>query len=148
VHNVSVFAVGGGTELSLHIKLPGDLSLDDAHEIAEEVERAIREAVPEIDAVQTHLEPLTEEGSGTRPGEQEVADDHDVVTRIVRETTGQEPAALRFLHTDDGLVAYLTLHLTRGTALADAHAQASRIEEQIRRERPDITDVLVHTEPS
>jgi cation diffusion facilitator family transporter len=148
VHNVSVFAVGGGTELSLHIKLPGDLSLDDAHEIAEEVERAIREAVPEIDAVQTHLEPLAEEGSGTRPGEKEVADDHDVVTRIVRETTGQEPAELRFLHTDEGLVAYLTLHLTSGTALADAHAQASHIEEQIRRERPDIADVLVHTEPS
>lgn len=148
VHNVSVFAVGGGTELSLHIKLPGDLSLDDAHEIAEEVERAIREAVPEIDAVQTHLEPLAEEGSGTRPGEKEVADDHDVVTRIVRETTGHEPAELRFLHTDEGLVAYLTLHLTSGTALADAHAQASHIEEQIRRERPDIADVLVHTEPS
>jgi cation diffusion facilitator family transporter len=148
VHNVSVLAVGGGNELSLHIKLPGDLSLDDAHEIAEEVERAIRDAVPEIDAVQTHLEPLAEEGSGTRPREQEVADDHDVVARIVRETTGLEPAELRFLNTDEGLVAYLTLQLTSGTALADAHAQASRIEEQIRRERPEIADVIVHTEPA
>jgi divalent metal cation (Fe/Co/Zn/Cd) transporter len=147
VHNVSVLSVGGGTELSLHIKLPGDLSLDDAHEIAEEVERAIREAVPEIDAVQTHLEPLTEESAGVRPRAQEVADDRDTVARIVRETTGHEPAELRFLHTDEGLVAYLTLHLTGVTALADAHAQASRIEEQIRRERPEIADVIVHTEP-
>jgi len=31
--------------------------------------------------------------------------------------------------------------------LADAHARASRIEERIRRERPGIADVIVHTEP-
>jgi cation diffusion facilitator family transporter len=148
VHNVSVLAVDNGTELSLHIKLPGDLSLDEAHDIAEEVEQAIHSAVPEIDVVQTHLEPLAEEGSGTRPEQQEVAADQDAVARIVRETTGLEPAELRFLQTDEGLVAYLTLHLTSGTALADAHAQASRIEEQIRRERPDIADVVVHTEPA
>jgi cation diffusion facilitator family transporter len=148
VHNVSVLAVGGGTELSLHIKLPGDLSLDEAHEIAEEVERAIREAVPEIAAVQTHLEPLAEQASGVRPREHEVADDYEIVARIVRETTGQEPAELRFLNTDEGLVAFLTLQLTSGTVLADAHMEASRIEEQIRRERPEIADVIVHTEPA
>jgi divalent metal cation (Fe/Co/Zn/Cd) transporter len=103
--------------------------------------------VPELSRVQTHLEPLTEESAGVHPGAGEVEVDSDVVARIVREVTGAEPAELRFLHTDDGLVAYLTLHLTGGTALADAHSQASRIEEQIRRERPEIADVIVHTEP-
>ncbi|MDX6485948.1 MAG: hypothetical protein QOF43_1101, partial [Gaiellaceae bacterium] len=34
VHNVSVLSVGSGTELSLHLKLPGDLSLEEAHAIA------------------------------------------------------------------------------------------------------------------
>src|SRR4051794_31739984 len=53
VHNVSVLSVGSSNELSLHLKLPGDLSLEEAHEIAEEVERAIREGVPEVDSVQT-----------------------------------------------------------------------------------------------
>jgi len=147
VHNVSVLSVGGGMELSLHIKLPGDLPLEEAHDIAEEVERAIHEAVPEVGTVQTHLEPLAEESAGTRPHALEVADDRDIVTRIVRDATGSNPAELRFLNTDEGLVAYLTLHLTGATALADAHAQASRIEEQIRRERPEIADVIVHTEP-
>jgi len=31
--------------------------------------------------------------------------------------------------------------------LDDAHARASAIEERIRRERPEIADVIVHTEP-
>ena len=34
-----------------------------------------------------------------------------------------------------------------GTPLADAHARASEIEERIRSERPEIADVIVHTEP-
>jgi cation diffusion facilitator family transporter len=148
VHNVSVLSVGSSTELSLHLKLPGDLSLEEAHEIAEEVERAIHAAVPEVDSVQTHLEPLAEEIAGTRPRGREVADNYEIIERIVRETTGTTPHELRFLHTDEGLVAFLTLRLGGGNALNDAHAQASQIEEAIRRERPEIADVIVHTEPS
>jgi divalent metal cation (Fe/Co/Zn/Cd) transporter len=45
------------------------------------------------------------------------------------------------------LVALVTLGLDPGTALADAHRRASEIEERIRRERPEIADVIVHTEP-
>jgi cation diffusion facilitator family transporter len=148
VHNVSVLTVDAGTQLSLHLKLPGDLSLEEAHEIAEEVEQAIRDAVPELDAVQTHIEPLAEEGSGTRPVDAEVAEDYDIVERIVLDATDAEPEELRFLHTDEGLVAYLTLRLGAGTALSEAHSLASEIEEMIRRRRPEIADVIVHTEPS
>ena len=145
VHNVSVLRVGGGTEVSLHLKLPGDLTLEEAHQVATEVEQAITAAVPEVDSVQTHVEPLAEVGEGRR-----VADDsaeRDLVLRIVREITGQEPRELRFLRTDDGLVAHLTLALEGGSRLADAHARASEIEERIRRVRPEISDVVVHTEP-
>jgi cation diffusion facilitator family transporter len=141
VHNVSVLSLDSGTELSLHIKLPGDLSLEEAHAIAEEVERAIARAVPEVSSVQTHLEPLEQEAEGTA-----VAGDAESVRRIVRDELGVEPVELRFVDTDDGLVAYLTLRLGADT-LADAHADASRIEELIRRERPEISEVVVHTEP-
>jgi cation diffusion facilitator family transporter len=142
IHNLSVVRVGGSTEVSLHLKLPGELPLEDAHEIASEVERAIVESVPEVDTVQTHLEPLAEAAEG-----ESVDGDRGLVERIVREQTGQAPRELRFLRTDDGLLAYLTLRLDPDTSLADAHARASEVEERIRRERPEISDVIVHTEP-
>ncbi len=141
VHNVSVVSVDTGTELSLHLKLPGDLPLEEAHAIAEEVERAIELAVPEVSSVRTHLEPLAVEAAGT-----EVSGDAETVRRIVRAELGVDPAELRFVDTDEGLVAYLTLRLGSDT-LAAAHADASRIEELIRRERPEIADIVVHTEP-
>ncbi|MFL5940841.1 MAG: cation transporter dimerization domain-containing protein, partial [Gaiellaceae bacterium] len=128
-----------------HLKLPGDLPLEEAHEIATEVEGAIVESVPEVDLVQTHLEPLAEAAEGRSVAA--AAADRELIERIVREETGGPPRELRFLRTDDGLLAHLTLCLDPGTSLAEAHARASEIEERIRSERPEIADVIVHTEP-
>jgi cation diffusion facilitator family transporter len=147
IHNVSVLRVGPETEVSLHLKLPGELTLEEAHAIASEVERAIRESVDEVTAVQTHLEPLAEPEPGQAAPSAGGAGDAEAVRRIVREVTGSPPRELRFLQTDDGLVAFLTLGLDPASPLSEAHDRASRIEEEIRRERPEIADVIVHTEP-
>lgn len=147
VHNVTVLEVAGGTEVSLHLKLPGELSLDQAHDIAEQVEGAIRAAVPEVSAVQTHLEPLAEQAPGHAPQDAEIERELQAVLAIVRAETGGPPRELRFLHTTEGLVAFLTLGLEPDTPLADAHARASRVEARIREVRPEIADVVVHTEP-
>ena len=145
IHNLTVLRVGPVTEVSLHLKLPGELSLEDAHSVATEVERAIVESVPEVDEVRTHLEPIAEAEEGRSVDE--AAAGRELVERIVQETTGQRPRELRFLNTDRGLLAYLTLGLDASTPLAQAHARASEIEERIRREQPGIADVVVHTEP-
>ena len=147
IHNVSVVSVDGGSQLSLHLKLPGELSLDEAHDIASEVERAIADALPEIAAVHTHLEPLAETGEGRSPSAATTAGDTETVLRIVHAELGRPPRELRFLETEDGLVAFLTLGLEPEQSLAEAHARASEIEQRIRAERPAIADVIVHTEP-
>jgi divalent metal cation (Fe/Co/Zn/Cd) transporter len=145
IHNLTVLRVGRRSEVSLHLKLPGDLPLEDAHAVATEVERAITESVPEVGEVRTHLEPIAEAQEGRRVDETVAG--REQLARIVREATGKPPRELRFLNTDRGLLAYLTLGLDPSTSLADAHARASEIEERIRRERPEIADVVVHTEP-
>ena len=143
IHNLRVVELEGRNELSLHLKLPGGLSLEQAHELAEQLEWAICDAVPELDAVQSHLEPLSESGAA-----QEVADDAAAVERVVLELTGAPPRALRLLRTETGVIAFLTLGLDPTSTLATAHARASEIEARIRRDAPEIADVIVHTEPS
>src|SRR5918992_1296880 len=140
IHNLSLVTVGRTTELSLHLKLPGDVRLDEAHEVAEQVERAIVAAAPEIGSVQTHLEPLREASAAVElaPGQ---------VARVVRELVGTAPRQVRVLRTEDGVVAFLTLGLDPASTLADAHARASEVEERLRAEHPEIADVIVHTEP-
>src|SRR5215208_4572509 len=145
VHNVTVLSGDGRTEISLHLKLPGDLPLEDAHAVASSVERAIAQALPEVDSVQTHVEPLSEE-AGMRPAAGTALDEATVV-RIVSEETGRPPRKLRFLQTDEGLFAFLTLSLEPGETLAGAHELASRVEERIHAACPRIAELIVHTEP-
>jgi cation diffusion facilitator family transporter len=142
IHNLSVLRTDDGAQVSLHLKLPADLPLEEAHAVASEVEQAIAESVPEVSTVRTHLEPLAEPARGTT-----VERDTGFVEQIVREATGGEPRELRFLETDEGLVAFLTLGLDPGLPLAEAHRRASEVEERIRRKLPEIADVIVHTEP-
>lgn len=144
IHNVSVLRVGERVEISLHLKLPGSLSLAEAHDVATEVEEAIRADLPEVDRVQTHLEPLADDSDA----EQLVTGEEvERVAIIVNEATGRRPRELRLVRTDEGLVAFLTLSMDPSRALAEAHAAASEIEERIRRANPEIAYVVVHTEP-
>ena len=134
--------VDGSLEVSLHLKLPGDLPLERAHEIAESVEAAILAAVPEVRTVQTHLEPIGETAAG-----EEVEIDTAAIETAVREEIGAEPRELRFVRTDDGIVVFLTLALGGDGSLADAHGRASAIEARVRKAVPAVADVVVHTEP-
>jgi len=142
IHDLTLLEVEGRLEVSLHLKLPGDLSLRRAHELAEQVERAILAAVPEIAAVQTHLEPLVEAATG-----EEVAVDTAAVEDAVRRETGAPPRELRFVRTDEGIVAFVTVGLGSEGSLASAHERASAVEERVRGAVPGIADVVVHTEP-
>ncbi len=147
VHNILVLEVGDRLEISLHLKLPGDVSLEAAHEVGSDVEHEILAALPQVDAVQTHLEPLSEPAAGRPLGQADSSSTAARIREIVRAVTEEEPRELRLLNTEVGLVAFLTLGMDADRPLAEAHARASEVEERIRRAQPQIADVVVHTEP-
>jgi cation diffusion facilitator family transporter len=142
LHNVSLIDTPAGIEVSLHLKLPGELDLASAHALAEDVEQQIRLAAPEVCDVQTHLEPLAEPTPGRVVGHERAE-----IAGIVADVTGRGPRTVRTLDTDDGLVVLVTLGLAGETTLAAAHDEASEVEERIRAALPDVADVVVHTEP-
>ena len=152
IHNIAVLRVDGRTEVSLHLKLPADISLEEAHSIASEVEQAIEHSVPSVDAVQTHLEPLAEEAEGHRAVDRDVARDVQAVSRVVADCTGDAPRELRFLQTSDGLVAFLTLGVDRVAAARrgtparqrDRGADPQRAPRAVRDHRPHGTVIDHH----
>ncbi len=60
VHNVRAMRLPDGYELSLHVKLPRELSLTEAHDVVEQLEQRLRDEVPELLDVHTHIEPLAQ----------------------------------------------------------------------------------------
>jgi cation diffusion facilitator family transporter len=144
-HDIAIFEQAGSVNVALHLKFPADLDLEAAHAVAERVERAIR-ARPGVADVQTHLEPL-ELPLPARPADDR-ADQHAAaeIRCLVRERTGIEPRSARLLSTKTGRVVFLTVEVGSDASLIDAHQLASELEEQLRRQIPDIVDVVVHTE--
>jgi cation diffusion facilitator family transporter len=142
VHNLSLIDTGDGIEVSLHLKLPGDLRVDEAHAIADRVEAVIAGTSTDISTVQTHIEPLAEQATGAQ-----VLRDEQEIRDIVRRITGTEPRVLRFLTTDEGLVLFLTLAVDGAESLAAAHERASRVEVTIHEAHPEIAEIIAHTEP-
>ena len=73
---------------------------------------------------------------GVRLAGANVEADAERIRRIVAGRTGAPPREVRFLQTEDGLVAFLTLGLDPECTLAEAHALASEVEEDVRRALP------------
>ena len=148
VHNVRVLELGDGYELSLHVKLPPDLTLAEAHDVIERLESAVSASVPEIRSVHTHIEPLSGTVRASRPARRETATERDAIEEAVREVTGALPAAVSFRDAGRGRVALVTITLPGDQPLPSAHRHAGRIEEVVRERCPELSDVIVHTEPT
>jgi len=146
-HNVTVFQMNGSTEVTLHLKLPPTLTLAKGHAVAGQVEDAIRTAAPQVTAVQTHLEPFDQEVRAG-PLAADLAERlASSVRSIVARIAGSEPRELRFVDSDLGIVGFVTLALPADRSVADAHRIASKIEQAIHNQVPEIRELVVHTEP-
>jgi cation diffusion facilitator family transporter len=147
VHNVRVMRVGSAYEVSLHVKLPRELNLAEAHDVIERLEAAVHAAVPEIQSVHTHIEPLSRTDWASAPPADDTAAERAAVEETVRGITGSLPASLQFRDAERGRVALVTIVLPGEQPLPSAHHHAGRIEEAVRERCPGLADVIVHTEP-
>lgn len=148
IHNVRVIHPSDRTEITLHAKLPHDMPLSEAHRIADTIEATIMDEVPGIDAATTHLEPLDTDLVGEQPDPAAVGDLSAAVDRTVRDLTGRPPTSLRFVRSEEGLVAYVSLGLDAATPLERAHEIGGMVRSRLRRELDGLDDVFVHTEPA
>jgi len=145
-HDITIFEHGDDVSVSLHLKLPADSSIQEAHEVAERVEREIG-ALPHVMDVRTHLEPLERPIAADPTRSLDDRQALATITMITREQTGAEPRDVRLLPTDAGSVLFMAVHVGESSSLTNAHRLASELEEALRLALPEIADVVVHTEP-
>jgi cation diffusion facilitator family transporter len=148
-HDIAVYrrAGDGACSVSMHLKLDAATPLAAAHEVAERIEATLRRE-SDVEDVQTHLEPLEEPFVAT------VAEDDPAtapIAALVEQRTGAPPRRLKLLATELGLVVFVDVVASPEATLEAAHDMARRLEQEIRRNRPEgsarIVDVVVHTEP-
>jgi cation diffusion facilitator family transporter len=146
-HDIRIFPSGDRATVSLHLKFLDDLGLDEAHAVSERVEATIA-ADEEVEAVETHLEPLERPVPQRRASPAELSSREAPLRALVTQQLGEPPRELRVIATDSGPVLFLTIAVAADLSLPDAHAVASQLEEALRAQQGDLAEVVVHTEPA
>lgn len=144
LHNVTVEREEDGRlHLSMHAKLPGDLSLDAATSASAHLERSLRKEFPGVARVDIHLEPLEPEvvrGADVTARREDLA-------RRVRALVESHPGVVRCRDVElsargDRLVAHVVAEMPGGIPLEEAHAVETDIEERVRRALPELFEVI------
>ena len=125
VHDITIYENGRSARVSLHLKFPTDLRLQEALAVTERIEQAIR-ARPGVGEVQTHLEPLERPLSASPATTSTDLDTTQEINRIVLERTGHKPRKTSLLRTEAGRVIFLTLALGAETSLVNARRARQR----------------------
>ncbi len=144
LHNVTVEREADGTlHLTMHAKMPGQISLREATGISAGLEGALREEFTEASRIDIHLEPL--EPNLIR-GEDVTAARRDLAQRV-REICEGLPEVVRCrdveLSARNGAIyAHVVAEMAPSATLESAHAVETRLEEMVRAGVPDLEDVV------
>lgn len=57
-HNIQIREMRGMKFISMHIRLPGEISLAEAHRVSAKLENRLRDKIPKLDRVIIHTEPI------------------------------------------------------------------------------------------
>jgi len=144
LHNVTIEReTDGSLHLTMHAKLPGDQTLEKASRTSRALERSIRAELPEATRIDIHLEPMEPDEV---PGKDVTARRAQLAERM-RRVVETHPEVRRFVDVElsdrhDQLVAHVVAEVSGEISLEHAHEIESELEEMIRREIPEVHDVV------
>jgi cation diffusion facilitator family transporter len=152
IHEIWAHRYNADLALEMHVGVDPTLSLGEAHELVDQLEKDIPARLPEVKWVHTHIELATtqvQRGSGAAI--RVSSEIRAVVERVVAEIPhlfNPHNIRLRRNPTDEERL-YMSLECTVDPELpvTQAHELASQLEVELRRRLPDVSDVSVHLEP-
>lgn len=152
VHEVWAHRNDGNLYLDLHVGVEPDLTLGQAHSKVDRLEREVRERLPEVAGVQTHIELGTTQvlTDNQESAEMQAQVEQEVVQAVAQIPGLSLPHNLRLRRNPaDANKIYLSLEcaVAPDTPMAEAHHLASLLEQELSRRLPDVANVLVHLEP-
>ncbi|HEY7200625.1 MAG TPA: cation diffusion facilitator family transporter [Candidatus Dormibacteraeota bacterium] len=149
LHNVTVERERDGSlHISMHAKLPGKMTLEEAAAATAELERLLREEFPGVMRVDVHLEPLEPEvvaGADVTEVRPDLARE---IWRIVE--AHPEVRACRDVELSERaeeLIAHVVAELPGAVTLEHAHAVETALEERLRRQLPELSEVVARVAP-
>jgi cation diffusion facilitator family transporter len=148
VHNISMHEDKGRVYVDLHLEVDDHLSLEQAHAVASHIEKDLRDDMPEIIQVNTHLE---SRGTGFDEGRDVTNRENQLVEEIRRMTDDVAGPSrchnVRLRRAGERLSVSLHCRFDSHLSIIQVHDLSTRIEEVLKKRVPGLERVLVHAEP-
>jgi cation diffusion facilitator family transporter len=148
VHHVTVHDLGGNLTVSIDLEVDGDMALTAAHDIAQELERNIRDEFGEDVEVDTHIEPLEPElplGADAAPDRVEAI--KTALSRFAADSAIHDIHSVRVRNTDAGEIVNFHCRAAPSMSVIKVHENVDEIERALRRAFPTVKRVISHAEP-
>jgi cation diffusion facilitator family transporter len=144
------FERDGGISVELHLEMAAELTLGEAHAVADHFEARARQVLPDVRQIVTHLEPLPTSLPGEVGGlsPQGATRLKAELTALADKVAGVGACHEVQIHNVSGHLT-ATLHVTQPAEmpLYDAHVLAESIERQLRNHGQALSRIVVHVEP-
>ena len=149
LHHLIVKRLGNGYFASMHVELPGDISLAQAHEKVNEITCKLHEAVPDLRKAVIHTEPLEEREEERDTGsELNTAGIEKRVREIVESFPGVEDCHnIVFTTHAGGLALSADMRLDGSLPLECTHDTSEKVEQKLKLEIKELVSVTLHLEP-
>ena len=148
VHHVTVHDLGGKLTVSIDLEVDGDMALTAAHDIAQGLERSIRDEFGEDVEVDTHIEPLEPElplGSDAAPDRVEAI--RAALSGFAANGAIHDIHSVRVRDTDAGEIVNFHCRAAPSMSVIRVHENVDEIERALRRAFPTVKRVISHAEP-
>lgn len=148
VHEVAAVPSSNGRLLEMHVEVDPRLSLEEAHRKVTLLEDRVRDSVPALTDVITHIEPAAEDsGAVLQTRSASVLRDSALrIAKAVMPDADWHDATIRGVL--GGYAVSMHCALPGTVSVQEAHQIAEDVETRIRAEIPTIQRVTIHTEPS
>jgi cation diffusion facilitator family transporter len=148
VHHVTVHDLGGKLTVSIDLEVDGGMALNQAHAIAHELERNIRDEFGEDVEVDTHIEPLEPElplGSDAAPDRVEAI--KAALASFAANSAIHDIHSVRVRDTEAGEIVNFHCRAAPSMSVIKVHENVDEIERALRRAFPTVKRVISHAEP-
>lgn len=149
IHEVEVFSTEQGLVIDLHLEVEDAETIEKAHEKADTLESAIRDQVDGIDHIFIHIDKSSHAPvQATSPSFRGSSLPEDLQA-YVRSNRGVSSCTnLNFTESDSGLRVAMTCQFDETFSLGETVKFVNELEENIAREFPQISRVVIHQEPA
>jgi len=147
VHNVHIQEIDGRLCVDLHLEVSAGMTVKQAHEISDQVEKRLREAKLNISKITVHMESASDLISRELNGAETEAKLYieDLIKRFpeIRSIHG-----IRIRKTNDHLHVVLHCQFDPSINMQQAHEVSSKFEKALKDTYPNIDRIDIHEEPT